>query len=398
MTRKAGKADPAQNHVGANIAKYRRMRGLTQTQLAAAAHVSRSMLAQVETGQSQASTVWIGSVANALKIDSSRLYGNGSEPEQLLDVLPVLRRSLAATDLMDDIEPAPLDQLHKMVAEVSAWRRDAKYSKITAVLPDLVDQLLVSGQVSGRPAYTLLVDAYRAANTVAHKLGYSDLSMTATERMVWAAQQSGDPLLLSTVHYVQAATLSRIGADRKALRLLARSMADIEPLADEDATAAAVYSILHMRAGTIAAAAGEGDTARAHLAEAEQLAKHIGDRVVYNTPVGPTNVKLYQVCAEADLGEPGRAIEVAKTTRMPKGFPVERQSYFWVDTARAYLAAGKLDAALAALQESRLASAEHFRSSRAVRSTIETLATQQRRPSETLRSLAHAAGLDALLV
>src|SRR5690606_8095756 len=126
--------------------------------------------------------------------------------------------------------------------------------------------------------------------------GFPDLAMTATERMVWAANRSGDPLLLGTSHYVQAATLSRVGATSKALRLLNRSMGELEPLVDEDATAAAVYSILHMRAGTIAAATGDADTARAHLLEAEQLAPQIGDRVVYNPAVGPTNVRLYQVC------------------------------------------------------------------------------------------------------
>ncbi|MBF6286895.1 helix-turn-helix domain-containing protein [Nocardia cyriacigeorgica] len=379
--------------VGARIARIRKLRGMTQHQLAAAANVSRSMLAQVEKGHSSASTVWVGAVANALRVDASRLYGD-DEPEQLLDVLPILRRTLAATDLMDpDLEPEPIEQLRILSAKVSQWRRDTQYRKIVQVLPDLVDRLLISGNEAGEPAYALLTDAYRAANTVAHKLGYSDLSLTATERMEWAATRSGDPLLLATTHYVKAATLARVGASQHALRLLTRAMADIEPIVDDDDAAAAVYSILHMRAGTIAAAAGDSDTSRSHLAEAERLARGFGDRIIYDTPVGPTNVKLYQVCAEVDLGEPGRAIEIARGTRLQKNTPVERQAYFWLDTARAHLLNGDPDAAITALYESRLASPEHFRSSPTVKNIVKTAATQQRRASDSLRSLANYAGL-----
>ncbi len=351
------------------------------------------MLAQVETGQANASTVWIGSIASALQVDASRLY-TGDEPVEILDTLPVLRRALAAIDLMDpDLEPEPLESLHGLVAQVGRWRRDTQYRKIVGVLPDLVDRLLISGHEAGEPAYALLTDAYRAANTVAHKLGYSDLSLTATERMEWAATRSGDPLLLATTHYVKAATLARVGATQQALRLLTRAMADMEPLVEEDETAAAVYSILHMRAGTIAAAAGDADTSRAHLAEAELLARGFGDRVVYGSPVGPANVRLYQLCAEVDLGEPGRAIEIAKGTQLPKGMAVERKAYFWLDAARAYLQAGKLDEAMDALHESRVASPEHFSSSPAAKSIIGTVAQRQRRASDRLQHLAHQAGM-----
>lgn len=379
--------------VGANIARYRKLRGLTQHQLASAANVSRSMLAQVERGHSSASSVWIGAVARALGVDASRLHG-ADEPEQVLDILPILRRTLAATDLMDpDLEPVSLDELATVSAQVAQWRRDTQYRKIAGVLPDLVDRLLVSGNEVGAPAYALLTDAYRAANTVAHKLGYADLSMTATERMEWAAMRSGDPLLLATTHYVKAATLARIGASRAALRLLVRSMAEIEPIVDDDATASAVYSILHMRAATIAAATGDADTARAHLGEAEHIARGLRDGTAYGTPVGPANVRLYQICAEVDLGEPGKALEVARETRLPKHMATERKAQFWLDTARAYLLAGDPDAAIGALAESRAVAPEHFRSTSAVRNIITTAATQQRRASDSLRALANAAGI-----
>lgn len=381
--------------VGPRIAEIRKRRGLTQAQLAQLANVGHGTLKKVEAGHAAASTNWIGAVANALGVDASKIYGTEDDFARADQMGPTIRRALATTDLGSD-SPAPpsLDELRALVAQVNIWRRGTQYTKIAAVLPDLIDRLLISGQAAGEPAYALLTDAYRAANTVAHKLGYTDLSMTASERMEWAAEKSGDPLLLATVHYVRAATLARIGAGDQAMRMLIRAMGDIEPLVDEDATAAAVYSTLHMRAGVIAATLADADTSRAHLAEAERLAAGFGEGVVYETQVGPTNVRLYQVCAAVDLGNVGRAVDIANGTQLPDGLASERRAYFWLDAARAHLLARDSDAAIAALYESRAASPEHFRASRTVKATVKTAASQQRRANDGLRALANAAGIE----
>lgn len=352
------------------------------------------MLAQVERGHSSASTVWVGAVANALNIDVSRLHA-GEEAEQELDVIPILRRTLASGHLIDpELEPEPIENLRPLAVKVGTWRRNAKYRKIIEVLPVYVDRLLVSGLEAGEPAYAMLTDAYRAANTVAHKLGYTDLNLLATERMEWAAARSGDQLLLANTQYVKAATLARIGAAKPALRLLTKAMADIEPLVDEDATAAAVYSTLHMRAGMIAASMADSDSSRAHLTEAAMLADTIGDGVIHDTVVGPTNVRLFQIAAEVDLGDAGRAIEISRGTNIPSGMAAERQTYYWLDTARAHLLNGNPDAAIDALHESRAVSPEHFRTSKAVKNVIQTAASQQRRANDGLRALANYAGIE----
>ena len=217
--------------IGVRIATQRKMRGLSQHQLAVAAGVSYSMISKVERGHASASPAMIGMIARGLRIDASRLYGDeDDEQRRSFDLAPIIRRTLAAVDLMaDDIEPIPLDLLKPQVAQVMNWRRSTRYKKVGEVLPNLVDHLLISAQETGEPAYALLTDTYRAANSLAHKFGYTDLSMTATERMEWAASKSGDPLRLATTHFVKASTLARIGAAPQAMRLLMRAMADIEP-------------------------------------------------------------------------------------------------------------------------------------------------------------------------
>lgn len=382
--------------VGARIAQYRKMRGLSQHQLVAVAGVSYSMISKVESGHATPSASMVGMIAQALRIDPSRLYGT-EEQEQTLDILPIIRRTLAAIDLMDDsLEPEPLEILRPLVSQVAKWRRGTQYRKVAEVLPDLVDRLLVTARQEGEPAYAMLTDAYRAANSLSHKLGYNDLSMTATERMEWAANQSGDPLRLASAHFVKASTLGRIGATRQAMRLLTRSMADIESMIGSDPIAMAVYSTLHMKAGALAATMTDPDTSRMHLAEAARLAELFPEGVVYDTVVGATNVRFYQVGAEVDLGDAGRAVEIAKGTRLPKDMKAvgaERQTYFWLDTARAHLQAGNPDLAIEALLESRTIAPEHFRSNPTVKVTVRSIADQQRRTSDSLRSLANSAGI-----
>lgn len=381
--------------VGARIAKYRKIKGWTAEQLAERAGVGASTMRKVESGHSSPSTFWAGKVADALGIDARKLYTEDSEDTQTLDIVPVIRRTLAAIDLMDDdLEPLSVADLAPRVAQLGDWRRGARYRKIGETLPGLVDQLLVSGREHGEPVYGMLTDAYRSANTLAHKYGHSDLSMTATERMLWAAEQSGDPLRLASVHYLKAATLARIGAQRQAMRLLDRAVADIESLASADPTATAVLSTLHMRAGTIAATIGQADVSRAHLAEAERLAVGIYDgAVVLDTVVGKTNVQLHRIAAEVDLGDAGKALQIARKVQIPKGFARERLTYYWVDTARAHLQNGDPDAAIEALMESREAAPEHFRASGTVKAAVRATADQQRRVSGSLRSLANAAGI-----
>ncbi|MFI6368734.1 helix-turn-helix domain-containing protein [Nocardia sp. NPDC050630] len=381
------------NTVGGRIKRYMKLRGMTQEQLAAESEVSLSMIKKVTSGHATPGSFTIGKLALALRVDAEVLSGKTVQ-EQTLEYIPILRRALAAIDLMDeDLEPEPVEKLATIVEQIGKWRRGAQYRKISEVLPDVVDRLLVTGREQGEPAYALLTDAYRAANSLAHKLGYSDLSMTATERMEWSAGLSGDPLRVASVAYLKAATLARIGAGKQALRLLIRAMDEIEHLVGQSQEAAAVYSTLHMRAGTIAATLADADASRSHLAEAARLATLFPEGIVHGTVVGETNVKLYQMAAEIDLGNPEKAVEIARSTKLPRGFAKERQTYFWLDSARAHLHNGNTDAAMEALLESRAIAPEHFRASRVVNAAIETAADQQARASDTLRSLANSAGV-----
>lgn len=154
-----------------------------------------------------------------------------------------------------------------------------------------------------------------------------------------------------------------------------------------------MWTALHMRAGVIAATLADSSTSEEHLAEAAKVAESVGERVVYETVVGPTNVKLHAIAAAVDLVQPGKALKIADTVDIPQGMAAERETYFHLDIARAHLLNRRPDEAIEELYTARALAPQHFRASGAVKAAIQTAAQQQRYASNGLRSLAISAGI-----
>lgn len=392
--------------VGYRIATARKSLGITQKELASRAGVSLSMLSKVEAGHATASTTWVGAVARALGVDIGYLTGqpySSGMPDQAAvhQTIPLVRRSLASWDLLDipqDVEPATLDELTAEVTQLGVWRRRTAYGQIGAALPRVLTGLSLAAQTldveeDRNRAYALLTMAYRAANTLAHKLGYPDLSLTALDRMSWAATHAHDPLLVAIVDYLRAGTLGRIGEHPGALRLLQRAMASLEDRIETDASARAVYGCLHMKAIVIYGTMANADMVAAHLAEAERIAAGKPDRVIYETVFGPQNIRLHALSAMVDLAEPAKAMEVADSVQLPADMPAERQTYFHIDRARALLLGGDPDGAVEALYDARAIAPLHFANNASVRGTIQSVAEQQRYATTGLRALARSVGI-----
>lgn len=392
--------------IGRRIATARKSLGMTQLQLADRANVSKSMLAKVESGHASASNVWVGSVAKALGVDigflSGQPYTSGSAGQAAVhQLIPPVRRTLASWDLIDlphDIQPIPLDDLAFEVEQLHIWRHKAAYDQMGAALPSVLTHLIIAAKTATTDtdrarAYSLLTMAYRAANTIAHKLGYTDLSLTALDRMEWAASQSADTLLVAIVDYVRAGALGRIGEHEGALRLLSRAMTSVEEAAKIDPTARAVLGCLHMKSVVIYGTMADAGRVYDHLQEASQIATGSRDRLVYETVFGPANVALHALSAQVDLCDPAKALGVADSVRLPPEMAKERMTYFYIDLARARLLNNEPDKAIDALYEARSIAPIHFANSASVRGTIQSIASRQRRANGGLRALAHAAGI-----
>src|SRR6266496_989078 len=117
-------------HIGARVAVERKLRGLTQRQLADRAHVSVSLLRKVEQGSRPASLALVSSVAKALGTEQARLtgqpyYSGDRKLDAVHDLIPDLRRELGMYGLPPDEEtrPVPVPELAAGVAAAGAARR-----------------------------------------------------------------------------------------------------------------------------------------------------------------------------------------------------------------------------------------------------------------------------------
>lgn len=296
----------------AALASRRVMRGYTQEALAEYLGVERSTVARWERGMFTPQPWVRPQLAAALAVTTDQLDAlltsraagahpsGGSEhaadsagrsDSPRFDIvqtqLSVLRRVLDAHDLPDDGPVRSLEQLEQLVGAVVGMRLNSEYTRLVCVLPALLAELnralnLYQGQ-RRRAAAQLLAQVYRAADAIADKFGYFDLSARIIALMQLAALASGDELVIAAASYVRAETFFASGnldAGRRMLELAADRLA---PEASTDTAAA--YGTLHMRAAVVAARAGHAVRAHEHLDEA--------DRIACRDPKGFTTAPLW---------------------------------------------------------------------------------------------------------
>ncbi|MFJ9798480.1 multiprotein-bridging factor 1 family protein [Streptomyces sp. NPDC101145] len=380
--------------VGRRIAAARRARRMTQPELAAAAHLSLSMLRKVEQGSRVPGDGTLGALATALGVDASRLIEDPIRTGgRVRAVLPALSAAIAAYDMSVDTLSRPLIALEQEAAQAEAYRLGARYARLATVVTPLVTEAIaaVHGAPGGpdrRRAARLLVSAARSADAVAYKFGARDLSARLIEVMRWAAPKAEDPLLLATVGYVRTETFFTARAYRAGLRAL-------EDTIDQSPDAVCLRSTaslgaLHMRAAVIAGRAGDADAADTHLRDAERLAGSVREGVYGGTAFGPASVRVHRVSVAVSLGgdHSGSALHVSEAWRAPEELPAERRSGYHIELARAQLWAGRADHAFESLQEARRIAPQHTREHPWARETALTLRRLRRADAEALTSFA----------
>ena len=278
--------------------------------------------------------------------------------------IPQLRRALDAHDLPPDGPTRQLRELHQVVAAVVSKRLHSNYIALAVELPPLMSELtrsrLQCKPKERRTVARLLVQTYRAADAIADKYGYYDLSARFIERLQSAAAESQDELLMATASYVRTEIFFANGDLETGRRMLERAVAGLAP--HTSSRAAATYGSLHMRAAVTAAGAGDAVQARDHLAEADRWARHTAEGVYFGTAFGPASVKIHRLSLAVELGDVGSALRIAQGWAPPRGIPAERRSHYYIDLARAHLQAGQTDRVLDSLATARTIAPEHIQS------------------------------------
>ncbi|MFI6098163.1 helix-turn-helix domain-containing protein [Lentzea sp. NPDC051213] len=305
--------------------------------------------------------------------------------------IPRLRRALDSLDLPDDGPTRSLADLRLDIVRASDDRLQSRYVDLARRLPSLIPEIARAGQlgdaIGRRQAASLLTLALRAADGVAFKFGYLDLSARLIDLMRSAAQVAEDPLLQATVAYVRTEAFFATGDLDTAARALDLAADQVPTRGALSATAAAALGALHMRAAVVAGRAGKADAASDHLREARRAAHAVSEGVYRGTAFGPSSLRIHELAVAVELRDP-RGVQRAADWAPPPELPAERRSHYYIDLARAQLDLGHRQDAYVCLQAARRAAPEHARTHPQVRQSLSALLRTHSAPSSGLLDLA----------
>ncbi|MGW0489073.1 helix-turn-helix domain-containing protein [Streptomyces olivaceus] len=403
--------------LGDRLRIARRTRRLSTAQLAGRVAISPSYVQKLESGARKASPTLVLALANALRFGPEVLtgqpyYGEPEAEDGVHAVIPELRRLMLCYDNPEDLSVAPraLPVLASEVDQVAALRRDARYAPMGPLLPPVITELthiaLDTSDSDQSRAFWHLARAYRAVNSLAHKMGHHDLSNTALERVRWAADQCGDPLMQFTAGYLVAGAMLRQGAyspARRKLLALRHELDRLQPERSFTPDALAIDGALLLKLAVLEARENNAARADDYLREADQVARMAGNRdsLAYEMSFGPTNIRIHQVHAMIDMGDTEQALArlnewapVAGGEWVPPSETVgERSSHHFIDVASAKLATGDREGAFVNLKRARKVAPNHTRFHPSVRETTAALLRVSSHPSTELSAFGSWAGV-----
>ena len=390
--------------IGQRIAHARKLRDLTQAELAARIPCSKSLIAQVERGHKPATPSLISAAAEALNVEVTELTGqpyrgHDARTDRIHAAIAEIRNALAYWDVAPelDLPPRSLADLSDEVDQVNRFRMEASYVQLGAVLPMLLKELTVlAHQLSGieqARAFRLLSEVYTAVDSMAYKLGYMDLFTLAVERMAWAAAQADDPLLRPIAAMRRSSVFLATGGWDGGMALLARAGQEMSDRGTDEASLS-VIGTMHLRSAILAARANRAAVAWDGMGQAADVSQRLGhDTRDYGLLFGPTNVAIHGVAVAVELGDADEAIRRGKDLALPDDLPRERSSHHYIDLSRAWMWQGRPEKALACLTRAERLAPQRTRYHPMARQIVSQLLDHQRRLPEPLRGLVTRMGL-----
>lgn len=395
---------PADDHIGRRIAQHRKLAGLTQQRLADTSGYSLSLIKQVETGAKPATPAMVAAIARTLRLDLGVLTGQPDRDllrqDALDELVDPIRDALDLFDLGGPADgvtrPRPWNVLAVVADDLCRQVRAGHIRQTAQVLPALLEEATACAYDSSAGEtgpWSVLGSLYRTAYDCATKLGYQDLAAIALDRMAWAGERAGDPVLAALRFYMRSLVSLRVGRYSVGNRLINAGQ-NVLAQADNILERTAIRGQLHLGSAVLAARAGHRDQALQHLAQAEQAAATTGEvpRLRW-VSFGPTNAAAHRVAALAELHDYTGAVQAADTMTVPADWPASRAARHHVETANARLWSGDKDGSLRDLQTARQLAPQQTRYDITVRETVSALVRAQRSTPGTLQHMAAWVGV-----
>ncbi|MEH0417773.1 helix-turn-helix domain-containing protein [Streptomyces sp. B21-083] len=393
---------PTDIHTGAEsngqrLARLRHRHRWTQGRLAAESGYSLEAVKKFEQGRrSLDRPAVILAFAQALDCHPTEITGAPYVPVQadrdgqdaVASVAAVrralLRHGRPARPTEAEAAAVDLADLERRVLEANLHRQAAALTKAGAELPALLRDLQVAADLetgdAKRRAFGLLASAYECAMQYLYKLGHSSDATLATERVLWASRETGDPLRILAAHWYDAGEFLTIGEHDEAGHIIDEALTELGAIRSPGPETVSLRGAFHLKASLNAARATDGTTAVQHLAKAQEAADELGeDRNDWQLQFGPTNTALWSVSLPVEMGDGRKAVAQAEKVRLPADYSRERRSHFHIDCGRAYFHNGQREHAVAAFLDAERLAPQATRAHAAVRETVGTMIRTRKR-------------------
>ncbi|MFH9672662.1 helix-turn-helix domain-containing protein [Streptomyces sp. NPDC017405] len=283
-----------------------------------------------------------------------------------------------------EVAAVDLTELRQRVAEANHFRQSAALAKSGAVLPTLLRDLQVACEVSEgdarRQAFGLLTSGYECAMQYLYKLGHTSDATLATERVVWSARETEDPLRMLAARWYDAGEFLAIGEHDEAGAIIDGALTDLGAVRETRPEAVSLRGAFYLKAALNSARAADPQATDRHWTKATEAADELGsDRNDYQLQFGPTNVAIWGVSLPVELGKGRVAVDRADRVKLPAQFSPERHSHHYIDVGRAHFYNGRREAALAAFLKAERVAPQAIRMHAGVRETVGTMIRTQKR-------------------
>ncbi|MGH3770616.1 MAG: helix-turn-helix domain-containing protein [Pseudonocardiaceae bacterium] len=393
---------------GARLREVRCWRGLTLREAAGLAGLSFSFWGQVERGEKAVnSRRTLEAMATVLRVHPTELSGQPWAPRDAVGSeahagLMVIETALERCELGSDPE-LPVRDWPEIQADLDRLRDITHGTSDHAAMAELASALI--GELHGaylrspqrrRDVLIGLMMAYSSVMWAAKRLGDRGLPALVARAVRQCAEALGDAVWLGYAAYLRGdATghLDRAGQYR-------RSVVAAENLTGQldDVEALQACGMLHLSAALAAGVRADHATAATHVGEASALAARMDTEVGSWAHLwfGPTNIGIWRTLIAVELGEPGQALEVARTVHPDLLPSAVRQARFWVEVGCVLVAERKTrEEGLRVLLRAERLAPQRVRNDLFVREAVANLLRQARRDAggRELRGLAWRMGV-----
>ncbi|WP_438490715.1 helix-turn-helix domain-containing protein [Streptomyces sp. S186] len=387
--------DPQDRAFGQRVQKYRKDRGRTQTELAAALGKTSSWMSQVERGIQPVQRVdLLQQLADELGVSVQQLRP-GTPPElggrsqaptalSLANDLEETRRLISGHPALPTLLSGsrtgggkPLEALRGDVDDLWELTHGGQLAQVSVLATDLLPELERGARTAEEEHRTelqlLLSRTYQALSAAFVRQDEADAAWVAADRAIFAAERSGNPLHVcaSVFRLVHAfVRLRSLDQAEHAARTAIDALREQESRSPE---ALSVLGSLHLALALVHARAGARADAKTEIDQARVIATQLGeDRNDFNLEFGPANVEVQAVSTAVDLGDAGEALDIGLSINADELSP-ERRGRVLMDLGRAHAQRRHGGEALDCLLRAEAIAPEMIQTHQAARATIREL-------------------------